>query len=394
MSQTPAGGNRSNPLAGCVERAYVFGISQSGRMIHHFVYDGFNADERGRIVFDGALAHVAGAGKGMFNYRFRMATIYGTHHTGNLSASEFFPLSPASQTDPTTGTRGSTLARARRQDCVPKMIFTQTSTEYWNRAASLLHTDLLGQRDLELPDNFRVYFVAGAQHLGGGPPTPGICQQPRNTLDDRGPILRAMLVALDRWVSVDQEPPTSRHPRVDDGTLVDLPAFRNAFPRIPDVHLPTGFYRPLRLDFGPRFLSEGIADFIPPRIGESYRTLVPAVDEDGNEIAGIRLPEVAVPLGTYTGWNLRAAGHGAEEMLSGLDGMYLPFAVTAEERGARKDPRPAVRERYPTRDAYLARITEVTLQLQRDGFLLPEDALAMLQSAAQRDLWDRTNARE
>jgi hypothetical protein len=385
------GGNQSpaNPLAGCVDRALLFGISQSGRLIHQFVYDGFNADESGRIVFDGALAHVAGAGKGMFNHRFRMATIYASHHTGNLAASEFFPFSPAPQTDPVSGQPTDTLARARQQGCVPKMIFTQTSTEYWNRAASLLTTDVEGRRDLELPEEVRVYLVAGSQHLGAGPPTPGICQQPRNTLDDRGPVLRAMLVALDRWASSEQAPPPSRYPRIDDGTLVDLDTFRAQFPRIPGVHLPTGFYRPLRLDFGPRFHTSGIADIIPPRVvGEPYRTLVPAVDSDGNEIAGIRLPDIAVPLGTHTGWNLRAAKYGAEEMLSGLDGMFLPFSTTSDERSARNDPRAAVLERYPTRDAYLARIAEAAVGLQREGFLLPEDALAILYKAAQRSFWD------
>jgi hypothetical protein len=383
-NQTPA-----NPLAGCVDRALIFGISQSGRLIHQFVYDGFNADESGRIVFDGALAHVAGAGKGMFNHRFRMATIFASHHTGNLAASELFPFSPAPQIDPVSGQQADTLARARQQECVPKTIFTQTSTEYWNRAASLLTTDVAGRRDLELPDEVRVYLVAGAQHLGAGPPTPGICQQPRNTLDDRGPILRAMLLALDRWVGIDQPPPPSRYPRIDDGTLVALDTFRKQFPKIPGVSLPTGFYQPLRLDFGPRFHSLGIADTIPPTIvGQPYRTLVPAVDGDGNEIAGIRLPDVAVPLGTYTGWNLRAARHGAEEMLSGLDGMYLPFPATSDGRTRQSDPRAAVRERYPTRDVYLARITEAAMELQREGFLLPEDALAILHGAAQRNCWE------
>jgi hypothetical protein len=378
----------ANPLAGCVEHAYVFGISQSGRLIHHFVYDGFNADEAGRIVFDGALAHVAGAGKGMFNYRFRMTTVYGTHHEGNLAGSEFFPLAPVSQTDAVTGRRSDTLERARAQGCVPKMIFTQTSTEYWVRAASLLHTDLEGKGDLELPDNVRIYFVAGAQHLGGGPHTKGICQQPRNTLNDRPPIFRAMLVALDRWVSTGEQPPPSRYPRIADGTLVDLETFRRQFPRIPGVGLPEGYYQPARLDFGPRFHTQGIADVIPPKTGAPFRTLVPAVDADGNEVAGIRLPDVAVPLGTYTGWNLRAAEYGAEGVLAGLHGMYLPFARTAEERRERGDPRPSVLKRYPTREDYLGRMTEAALALNQQGFLLAEDVVAILSAASQRRLWD------
>ena len=377
----------ANPLADSIERAYVFGISQSGRLVRHFIYEGFNADEDGRIIFDGALSHVPGSGKGMFNHRFRMTTVYGTYHQGNLSGSEFFPLAPAPQTDPVTGRHGDTLARARVQRCLPKIIFTQTSTEYWSRAASLLHTDVEGKQDIALPDNVRVYLIASAQHLGGGPHTPGDCQQPRNTLDDRTPILRAMLVALDRWVSGHAEPPASRYPRFADDTLVDLDTWRRSFPKIPGVALPDDYYRPCRLDFGPRFHSQGIADTIPPEMGRPFRTLIPAVDADGNDRAGIRLPDVAVPLGTYTGWNLRTAASGPEGILTRLDGMYLPFATTRAERLAQNDARPSVRERYPMRQVYLAQITEAALELHREGFLLAEDVTAILNAAAQRDLW-------
>jgi len=378
----------ANPLARHVEHAYVFGISQSGRLIHHFIYEGFNGDEAGRVAFDGALIHVAGAGKGMFNYRFRMTTAYATQHAGNWSGSEFFPFSPASQIDPVSGQRGDTLARARATRCVPKMMFTQTSTEYWTRAASLLHTDAEATKDIDLPPNVRLYLAAGAHHLGASPHTKGICQQPRNTLDDRPPILRAMLVALDRWVSSGQEPPASRYPRIADGTLVDIGTFRESFPRIPTVQLPEDHYQPARLDFGPRFHTDGIADVIPPKVAGHYRTLVPAVDRDGNERAGIRLPDVAVPLGTYTGWNLRAAEYGAEGTLAGLEGMYLPFASTPDKRRKAGDPRRSVLERYPTREAYLGKVAEAALALHQEGFLLAEDVATILATASQRRLWD------
>lgn len=377
----------ANPLARSIEHAYIFGISQSGRLVHHFIYEGFNADEAGRIIFDGALAHVPGSGKGMFNRRFRMTTVYGTYHQGNLSGSEFFPLAPVPQTDPITGRQGDTLARARAHGCLPKMIFTQSSTEYWSRAASLLHTDVEGQRDIALPDNVRIYLTAGAQHLGAGPHTRGDCQQPRNVLDDRAPILRAMLVALDRWVSGIAEPPASRYPRLADGTLVDLDTWRRSFPKIPGVGLPGDYYRPCRLDFGPRFHTEGIAEIIPPKAGKAFGSLIPAVDADGNDRAGIRLPDVAVPLGTYAGWNLRTAESGPEGILTRLDGMYLPFATTAAERREQGDPRPSVRERYPTREIYLARMTDAALKLRREGFLLPKDVAIILETASQRDFW-------
>jgi len=374
-----------NPLEGAIDHAYIFGISQSGRVIHHFLYEGLNLDPEGRAVFDGALLHVAGAGKGMFNYRFRMSTEYGSPHEGELSGSEFFPFAPLPQTDPLTGESGSTLARLRESGGVPKMIFVQSSTEYWTRGASLLHTDVEGKEDLELPEEVRVYLAASAQHLGAGSPERGQNQQPGNTLDDRGPILRAMLVALDRWVAEDVAPPPSRYPRIDDGTLVDLETFRAQFPEIPGVGLPQAHYEPARLDFGPRFHSEGVADVIPPERGEPYGTLVPAVDADGNDLAGIRLPEVAAPLATLTGWNLRAAPYGAEGLLSRLDGMGLPFAASEAQRQESGDPRPSLEERYGGREAYLARYTEAALALLREGYLLEEDFARLVGQAADRE---------
>jgi hypothetical protein len=339
-------------------------------------------------VFDGAIIHVAGAGKGLFNHRFGMATVYGIPHSCNLHPSDSFPFAPMPQTDPITGQRGDSLARPRPQGRVPKIFFVQTSTEYWSRAASLLHTDVQGKKDLELDPSVRIYLVAGAQHLGGGPPTRGTCQNPRNTLNDRPPILRALLVAMDQWASGVRQPPRSRYPRIADGTLIDLAKFRRQFPKIPNVRLPESYYAPLRLDLGPRWLTEGIADIVPPKAGPPYRTLVPAVDSDGNEVAGIRLPDVATPLGTYTGWNLRAAEYGAENVLAGLHGSYLAFARTAEERSKSGDPRPSVRERYPSRKAYLARVSMATLQLRREGYLLEDDCREMFKIAAERNLWE------
>ncbi len=374
----------ANPLAGAVERAYIFGISQSGRFVNHLVYDGFNTDERQRIVFDGALSHVSGSGRGLFNHRFGMATLCATHHENVLTPSESFPFTTVPQTDPVTGQSGDILARARQRGQVPKIIFTQTSTEYWTRGASLLHTDVAGTKDVDLDPNARLYVVAGAQHLGGGPTDRGLYQNLRNPLNDRPFVLRALLVALDQWVTAGKPPPDSRYPRIADGTLVDLEAFRNQFPQIPGLRLPTGYYTPLRLDFGPRWLTEGIADCVPPHVGPAYRTLVPAVDADGNELAGIRLPDVAVPLAAYTGWNLRSAAAGAEGMLAPYHGSYLAFAETRAQRLQTDDPRPSVVERYPTRDAYLARVTAMVLQLQEQGLLLHEDAVLLLRLACAR----------
>ena len=374
----------ANPLADSIERAVIFGISQSGRFVNHLVYAGFNTDEQQRIVFDGALSHVSGAGRGLFNHRFGMATLCATHHENLLTPSESFPFTTLPQTDPLTGRSGDLLARARAQGQVPKMFFTQTSTEYWTRGASLLHTDVTGTKDVELAPDARLYVVAGAQHLGAGPTDRGLYQNPRNPLDDRPYVMRALLVALDQWISDGTPPPDSRYPRIADGTLVDVETFRQQFPPIPGVPLPTDCYRPLRLDFGPHWHSAGIAEQIPPEIGPAYRTLVPAVDADGNELAGLHLPDVAVPLATYTGWNLRAAAAGAEGMLAPYHGSYLPLAKTRDQRLQAGDPRRSVAERYPNREAYLARVAEAVLDLCEQRLLLAEDAAALRRIAAER----------
>lgn len=370
-----------NPMAKAIEKTLVFGISQSGRVIHHFLHEGLNGDEAGRQVFDGALIHVAGAGKGAFNHRFRMSTDFGTQHEGHLSGSEFFPLAPVQQTDPVTGASGDSLERTRKAGQLPRLIFTQSSTEYWSRAASLLHSDLEGRTDLKLPEDLRLYLVAGAQHLGKSDGSPGICQQPRNTLDDRGPVLRAMLLHLLRWVKEGKAPPPNRHPRLADHSLVRFEEWKAQFPKLPGLNLPSHAYQPPRLDFGPRFHTQGIADILPPKTGKAMVTLLPAVDADGNETSGIRLPEVAVPLGTHTGWNLRSPNAGAAEMLSPLDGMFLPFAKTKAERQQRGDPRPSLQERYPTPADYLQRLAKAAKTLQDEGFLLPEDRQRLLEQA-------------
>ncbi|MDF1858978.1 MAG: alpha/beta hydrolase domain-containing protein [Verrucomicrobiales bacterium] len=374
-------GGAENPMAGRVDRALIFGISQSGRFIHHFLYEGLNRDADGRTVFDGAIIHVPGAGKGLFNYRFAMATVYGMQRRGNLSPSDFAPFAPT----PGGDANEDSFFRLRQRGENPKIFFVQTATEYWSRAASLLHTDHEGEQDLPLDPNVRIYSIAGASHLGAGSTDRGICQNPRNPLRHRGPVLRALLVAMDEWITKEEEPPPSRYPRIDEGTLVDLETFRKQFPSIPGVETPVALYQPLRLDPGPRWHTEGIADTIPPDAGAAYRTLVPAVDADGNEIAGIRLPEVSVPLATYLGWNLRAEEFGDGGALAGLHGGYLEFP----QEGDAGDPRPPVQKRYPTREQYLAKYSEAVLHLWEQGYLLDEDAMGMLKEAAGRDLWSQ-----
>jgi len=195
-------------------------------------------------------------------------------------------------------------------------------------------------------------------------------------------VLRALLIALDRWVSAGQQPPASRYPRIADGTLVDLATFRGMFPRIPHVNLPESVYTPRRLDFGPRWEQEGIADCVPPRVGAPYRMLVPAVDADGNERAGIRLPEVAVSRATYTGWNLRAPAFGAAGMLAPYHGSYFPFLATLEQRTRAGDPRRSIAERYPSGESYLSQYKAAALALQAEGLLLERDVAELVRKAA------------
>lgn len=388
LRHAPAeGAGRPNPLAASIEKAYVFGISQSGRFINHMVYEGFNADEAGRVVFDGAMLHVGGPGRGYFNHRFAQTTRHGSQHEDVLSPSEIFPFTSTPQEDRVTGERGEILARARRQNVVPKMFFTENSSEYWSRAASLLHTDVAGENDVAPDPQVRIYFIAGGQHGVTSNPDRDIYRNPMNILDHR-PVLRALLKAMDRWVSTGAEPPASRYPQLADRTLVDLATYQRAFPAVPGVKPPAAHYVPLRLDFGPRFAAEGIADVIPPKAGAPYRTLVPAIDADGNELAGVRLPDVAAPVATFTGWNPRDAAAGAEGALGRYAGSYVPFSVTPADRDRSGDSRRSVRERYPTREAYLAKVAETALALQADRLLLDEDLVAIEKAAAARRLWD------
>ena len=365
--------NNANPLAGAVEYAYAFGISQSGRVIYHFLYQDFNGDEKRRMVFDGVMPHVSGGGKGQFNYRFAQTTRHGSHHEDNLYPSDFFPFNTVGQYDPVTGERGDGLARSRKSGFLPKVFFTGSSTEYWTRSASLIHTDVEGKKDADIDPNVRMYFVAGLTH------------------GDRryGPVGRALLTALDEWVSHGLEPPPSQLPRIADGTLVGLEAYRKAFPEIPGVEAPESFFVPLRLDPGPRWHTEGIADNVPPKVGPRYGNLVPQVNADGNEIAGIHLPDIAVPLATNVGWRVRPKGSPAAGTLERWAGSRWPFPRTAEQRRADGDPRPSIQQRYPTRQDYLAKVAECLLDLKRRRFLLDEDVANLLAEAASLKHWDQ-----
>jgi hypothetical protein len=234
----------------------------------------------------------------------------------------------------------------------------------------------------------RLYHVAGAQHLFAPPADQGICRYPLNRLDYT-PLMRALLGRLDAWIARSETPPPSVYPRIADGTLVPRSVYAERFPGIPGVQVPSAPYAPLRLDLGPRWLTEGIADLLPPRAGPPYAVLVPAVDADGNELPGIRLPQIAVPLATCVGWNARAPEFGAPGAMARWIGSQWPFPITPADRARARDPRASILERYPTRADYARRIEAAARDLQRRGLLLQEDVEGMVEAANRRDEWQR-----
>ena len=344
-----------------LKRAIGFGRSQSGRFLRKFLYDGFNRDEQGRQVFDGVWAHVAGSGRGSFNHRFAQAS-----RDGHPWMNFFYP------TDLAPFDNEALLAASRAAKVVPKLFQTNGSYEYWGRAAALTHTDAGGREDLPVGGEQRSYFLAGTQHapMPFPPETSPNWQYPANSVDYRF-VLRALLVAMNQWVTTGKEPPPSAVPTLARSELVRAESFR--FPLL-DIPAPRRPHRPYRLDFGPEFLSRGIITREPPALDQPYPILVPAVDEDGNETSGVRLPQVAVPLAVYTGWNYRTAAVGAAGEMFDMVGSTFPL------------PAVRVRQLYQDQQDYLHRTLAHGRALVKQGFLLEEDLMEILSRA--RSQWE------
>lgn len=373
-----------NPCAGHIQHAYSFGRSQSGRFLRHFLYLGLNQDERDRTVFDGLIPLVAGGGRGEFNQRFGQPS-----NANKYSMKNLFPFHDTIQTDPETGRTDGLLARLAAGGQLPKIFFINTSAEYWGGHAALTHTDLDGKHDLAASETVRIYHFTGTQHGPGnlllsdtGAADDARGQHRPNAVDYR-PLLRAALVHLDRWVTAGQDPPPSLHPRIDAGTAVPPEHTAATFQAMPGVQFPAHLRCIARLDFGPG-TDEGITTILPPRVGKPYANLVAAVDEDGNELAGIRLPDISVPLATYTGWNVRHPTIGGPGQTLSLLGSTMPFPATSAERQAAGDPRPSIEERYPSREDYLQRVHQAAEALVQQGYLLAEDLPTVIAQAAQR----------
>ncbi len=370
-----------------VRVAHGVGISQSGRFLRQMLYEGWNADEQGRRVFDGLIPHVAGGGRGNFNYRFAQPSRDAQPMNAILYATDLYPFADLPLPDPISGRREGLQDRAAAGHVEPKVFYTNTSYEYWSRAASLIHTSPDGLHDAPLPPGVRVYLYTGLQHFSGPfPPQPAAGEiksaYPQSPLAVRW-LWRAMLVNLDEWVKDGVEPPPSRYPKIEDGTLVAFD--RLAFPKIPAVVPPRDVHRAIETDFGPQF-AKGIVTRQPPVAGRPYPSLVPQVDADGNEIAGVRLPEVEVPLATYTGWNLRHPAIGAPWARVSFVGSLFPFPKDEAGRARLADPRRSILERHGDRERYLGRYAQATLALLRDRFLLAEDVPSILQRGIEE--WD------
>jgi hypothetical protein len=372
---------RPNPLnlgAGgpAVDDVIAYGRSQPGRFLREFLRLGFNQEREGRRVFDGVYASLAGSRRIFLNHPFSQPGRFHRQHEDHLFPGDQFPFTYAIRFDPISGKTDGILARCLASNTCPKIMHVDSSTEFWQGRGSLLVTDERG-KDIEVPDQVRLYALAGTQHAG-----PAMLRHsdvffknhscPLNTLN-YGCLNRALLVALQEWVSRGTPPPASRFPRVGEGTLVPpSPGAGFAFPAIPGVHY-TGLVNELcELDHSQQ----------PPRPipGHDYPVLVPKVDADGNEVAGIRLPDIAVPLGTRTGWNIRSAGFAQGVLM--VVGSYIAFAATAKERRATGDPRLSLEERYPSHEHYANAVARAAADLQNERLLLAEDVERYLAAAA------------
>jgi len=378
----------------------AYGVSQTGRFLRHFLYEGFNTDERGRRAFDGIFAHTAGAGRGSFNHRFAQPSRDAQPYSTFFYPTDVFPFTSPAETDPLTGARDGLRTHAP-QGAPPKVFYVDGGYEYWGRAASLTHTTVDGVRDVGFLPTERRYVISGAQHSSPAPFPPAdeariaasspSGQAPpafRGDPLDQRLALRALLAALVEWVAAGRAPPPSTYPTRRAGALTSADSVR--FPAIPGVAPARVPYRPHRLDLGADW-RRGIVGREPPRVGAPYAVLVPHVDSLGNDRGGIRSVELRVPLATYFPWQLRGPGRAAPERLVSFQGTFVPLPRTEAERSRTGDPRASIERLYGTRDAFLGRVDAAGRELVAERFLLADDLAAA--RARMASTWDWIMAR-
>lgn len=375
-----------------VERGLGVGISQTGRFLRHFLYQGFNTDSAGRPVFDGLLVHTAGAGRGSFNHRFAQPSRDGHRYSAFFYPTDLFPFSGRAQRDPVTGQRAGLLDVLRERGHVPRIFYTNTGYEYWGRAGSLLHTSLDGSADVELLPEERIYHLASGQHfVAGFPPSDGQLSSAGelpSTPAWRGNPLdflvteRALLAALQEWVEDATEPPPSAYPRIEDGSLVSVGEVR--WPAIPGVRVPTVVHEAYRANYGPQW-PDGLVTVQPPVLGQAYAALVSQVDALGNEIAGVPSVELLAPLATYFPWHLRSGLAGGNGELTDFYGTWVPLAASDDVR-TDGDERPSVATLYRSEEAFSFLVQEAAADLVDARTLLVEDVPRVVERA--RAMWD------
>jgi hypothetical protein len=348
---------------------FAFGSSQTGRWLRDFLYEGFNTDERNRQVFDAVMPHLGGGGGVVLDERWSTPTSL------LMETATHFPFADSKQRDPVTGIEEGLLENPRASEHQPKVFYTYSDTEYWERSVALTHTTPDGSKDIAPPSNVRLYhFASGAHNVGRFPPAATNGEAADNPFEYRI-AMRALIVAMEKWVRDGAAPPPSRYPRLQDGTLVR--ATDLAFPAAPGVTSPRNAYPGVRGTN--RLLARDGA-------GTPLPLFVPQVDRDGNSKAGLRLPDIAVPLGTYSGWNFRSAKIGGTEQFFPLIGAYVPLAATKAERERTGDPRPSIEERYPSREQYLKLVQDAAAPLVKEGYLLADDVPTIVKRAGEH--WD------
>ncbi|HUS87234.1 MAG TPA: alpha/beta hydrolase domain-containing protein [Bacteroidales bacterium] len=367
-----------------VKMGIAAGVSQTGRFLRHYLYQGFNTDEEGRMSYDGLMIITAGAGRGSFNHRFAQPSRDAHRYSAFFYPTDIFPFTSRVVQDPEQWRSDGLLAHMWNEDHIPKIFYCNTGYEYWGRAASLIHTDPGGANDIEPYPQERIYMIASGQHFVGPQPSE------RNRIDDtnlfRGNPLdfsvnyRSLLVRLVDWVDSGKEPPVSAYPGIGAGTLTSPENL--IYPLIGGLKLPTTIHVAYLADYGARW-SEGIIDNQPPLLTKPFPSMVSAVDSIGNEIAGIRNIEIAVPLGTYLPWNLRTGFKGGSNELTDFTGTFIPLRFSGDQN-IFPDSRPAIDELYPDFADYENRVKHELNLLKDQGYILEEDMNYLLGRSKER----------